>query len=77
LSELEPFEMVNKALPAYSYALADAPHLTNAAEIQEAVRCLKVGKAPGRNGIPNMVLQHSSQQAMLFLLQLLRAVLRT
>jgi len=69
--------MVNKALPEHSYAPANAPHLTNATEIQEATRYLKVGKAPGRNGIPNMALQHSPQQAMLFLLLLLRAVLRT
>jgi hypothetical protein len=27
---------------------------------------LKVGQAPGRNGIPNMALQHSVQQAMFF-----------
>jgi len=69
--------MVNKALPAYSYAPVNAPHLANAAEIQEAIRCLKVGKAPIRNGIPNMALQHSPQQAMLFLLLLLSEVLRT
>jgi hypothetical protein len=69
--------MVNKALPAYSYAPANAPHLTNAAEIQEAIRCLKVGKAPGRNGIPNMALQHFPQQAMFILLLLFSAVLRT
>jgi hypothetical protein len=37
LPELERFEMINKALPAYSYASANSPHFTNAAEIQEAI----------------------------------------
>lgn len=69
--------MISKALPAYSYALANALLWTNATEIKEAIRCLKVGKAHSRNGIPNMDLQHSPQQAMLFLLLLLSAVLRT
>jgi hypothetical protein len=69
--------MVNKALPAYSYAPANEPPLTIAAEIQEAIGCLKVGKAPGRNGIPNMAPQHSPQQAMLFLLLLLSSALHT
>jgi hypothetical protein len=40
-------EVVTEAMQAYSYAPASEPQLTNPAEIQSAIRGLKVGKAPG------------------------------
>jgi hypothetical protein len=46
-------ETVGEALQAYSYAPASEPKLTNPTEVQNAIRGLKVGKAPGPNGIPN------------------------
>jgi hypothetical protein len=45
-------EMVNKAMRAYEYAPASEPRLTSPSEVQQAVRGLRVGKAPGPNGIP-------------------------
>jgi len=44
---------------------ASEPKLTNPVEVQEAIRGLKVGKAPGPNGIPNRALKHLSQRAVL------------
>jgi hypothetical protein len=40
-------EVVNKALRAYSLAPASEPKLTNPTDFQDAIRGLKVGKAPG------------------------------
>jgi len=40
------------ALRSYLMTRASEPKLTNTEEIQEAIRGLRVGKAPGPNGIP-------------------------
>jgi len=39
---------------------ASEPEFTNPKEVQDAIRGLKVGKAPGPDGIPNRVLEASS-----------------
>jgi len=46
-------EMVDVALRSYFLTPASEPKLTNLDEVQEAIRGLKVNKAPGPNGIPN------------------------
>jgi hypothetical protein len=51
-------EKITQALQAYSYAPASEPKLTNPKEVQDAIRGLKVGKAPGTNGLPNRALKH-------------------
>jgi hypothetical protein len=51
-------EMVYVELKAYCFAPASKPKLPNPDEVQEAIRCLKVGKAPGSVGIPNRELKH-------------------
>jgi hypothetical protein len=56
--------IVGEALQAYSYAPASEPKLTNAAEVQDAIQGLKVGKAPGPNGVPNRALKHVPQRAL-------------
>ena len=48
----------NEAMRAYSFAPASEPKLTNPTEVQDAIRGLIVGKAPGPDGIPNRALTH-------------------
>jgi hypothetical protein len=62
-------------LQAYSYAPASEPKLTNPKEVQDAIRGLKVGKAPGPNGLPNRALKHLPQRAISLLVALINAVL--
>jgi hypothetical protein len=69
-------EMVNKAMRAYEYAPASEPKLTSPSEVQQAIRSLKVGKAPGPNGIPNRVLRHLTKRTITFLTKVFNAVLR-
>jgi hypothetical protein len=51
-------QMVGEAMRAYEYAPASEPTLTAPSEVIQAIEGLKVGKAPGPNGIPNKVLRH-------------------
>jgi hypothetical protein len=64
LSDPAVIEKVTEALLAYSYAPASKPNLTNPMEVQDAIRSLKVGKAPGPNGLPNRALKHIPQRAI-------------
>jgi len=52
-------DMVDVGLKSYFMAPASEPKLTNPEEIQEAIRGLKVCKAPDPNGIPNRALKKS------------------
>ena len=67
--------MVCEALQAYSYAPASEPNLTNPAEVQDAIRGLKVSMAPGPNGIPNRVLKHLPHRAVSLLAAIFNAAL--
>jgi hypothetical protein len=69
-------EIVNKAMRASEYAPASEPKLTSPSEVQQAIRGLKVGKAPGPNGIPNRVLRHVPKRALTFLTKVFITVLR-
>jgi hypothetical protein len=69
-------EMDNKAMRAYEYAPESELKLTSPSEVQQAIRDLKVGKAPGPNGIPNRVLRHLPNRARTFLTKVFNAVLR-
>jgi hypothetical protein len=51
--------------------------LNNPVEIQDAIRGLKVSKAPAPDGIPNRALKHLPQRVILLLVALLNAILRT
>jgi hypothetical protein len=68
-------EKVAEALQAYYYALASEPHLTNPMEVQDAILGLKVGEAPGPNGLPNRPLKHIPQRAISLLVAILAALL--
>jgi hypothetical protein len=50
-------EMVTAELGSYSMSPASEPKLTNPEEVHEAIRGLKVSKAPGANGVPNRALK--------------------
>ena len=50
------------AFRAYSYAPGSKPILTNPEEVQDAIRGLKVSKAPGPDGIPNRAFKHLPQR---------------
>jgi len=56
---------------------ASEPRLTNPEEVQEAIRGLKVSKAPGPNGIPNRALKHFPQRAVSLLVLIFNAILIT
>ena len=70
-------EMVDVALRSYFLTPASEPELTNPDEVQEAIRSLKVNKAPGPNGIPNRALKHLPQRAVSLLVRIFNAVLLT
>jgi hypothetical protein len=69
-------EMVDVAMRAYEYAPASEPTLTTPSEVIKAIKRLKVGKAPGPNGIPSRVLRHLPKRAITFLTKVFNAVLR-
>ena len=65
------------ALESYLQTPTSEPKLTNSDEVREAIRGLKVGKAPGPNGIPNRALKHLPMRAVLLLVQIFNAILCT
>jgi len=65
------------ALRSYLMTPASEPKLTNPEEVQEAIRGLNVGKAPGPNGIPNRALKHLPQRAVSLLVLIFNAILVT
>ena len=68
---------VNEAMRAYTIAPASEPKLTNPTEVQDAKRGLKVGKAPGPDGIPNRALKHLPVNVISLLVVLFNAIFRT
>jgi len=70
-------ETVDLGLRSYLMAPASEPKLTNPEEVQEAIRGLKVSKAPGLNGIPNRTLKHLQQRAVFLLVLIFNAILLT
>jgi hypothetical protein len=69
--------MVDVVLRSYFLTPTSEPKLTTPDEVQEAIRGLKVSKAPCPNGIPNRALKHLPQQAVSLLVQKFNAVLLT
>jgi hypothetical protein len=70
-------ETVNAGLRSYFIAPASEPMLTNPEEVQEAIRGLKVSKAPGPNGIPKRALKHLPQRAVNLLVLIFNTILVT
>ena len=70
-------DMVDVALRSYFMTPASEPKLINPDEVQEAIRGLKVSKAPGPNGIPNRALKHPPQRAVSLLVNIFNTILLT
>jgi hypothetical protein len=64
-------EKVIVGLRSYFRVPASEPKLTNPEEVQEAIRGLRVSKAPGTNGTPNRYLKHLPQRAVSLLVKVL------
>jgi hypothetical protein len=74
-SILEVIEIVDMALMSYFQAPTREPKVTNPDKIHEAIMCLKVGKSPCPNGIPNRALKHLPQLVVSLLVKIFKAVL--
>jgi len=69
-------QTVDVALKSYFLSPTSEPQLTNPNEVHAAIRCLKVSKAPGPNGIPNRALKRLPKRAVSLLARIFNAVLR-
>ena len=65
------------ALRSYFFSPASEPQLTTPDEVHEAIRCLKVIKAPVPNGLQNRALKNLPKRAVSLLARIFNAVLRT
>ena len=57
-------ETVDVALESYFLSPASEPHLTTPDKVHEAIRVLKISKAPGPNVLPNRALKHLPKRAV-------------
>jgi len=71
---IETAEVVPRS---YFFSPISEPQLATPDEDHEAIRGLKVSKAPGPNGIPNRALKHLPKRAVSLLARIFNAVLRT
>jgi len=69
-------EVVNKAMRACSFAPANEPKISNFTEVHDAIRGVKVGNAPGPNGVPNRALKHLPLSVVSLLVVLFNATFR-
>jgi hypothetical protein len=69
-------EAGDEVMCAYEYAPASEPILNRPSEVQETIKGLKAGKAPGPNGVPNRAMRHLPKRAITFITKLFNAVLR-
>jgi hypothetical protein len=70
-------ETIDVALRAYFYEAASEPMLTDPAEVQDAIRDLRISKAPCPDGIPNRAPKHLPQRVIFLLVALFNAIFRT
>jgi hypothetical protein len=61
LRDVAVIEMFGVALRSYFLTLVSESKLTIPGKVHKAIRGLKVGSAPGTNGIPNRALNHLPQ----------------
>ena len=62
-------------LESYLLTSTSEPMFTDPDEVQNAIRGLKVGKAPGPNGVSNRALKHLPMRAVLLLAQFFNSIL--
>jgi hypothetical protein len=77
LSNPAVIEKDKMGLRSYFMVPACEPKLTKPDEDQEAIRGLKVSKAPSPNGITKRALKHLPQRAVFFLVLIFIAILHT
>jgi len=70
-------EVVDVSLRSYIQRPAIEPKLTKPDEVHEAIRGLKVDRAPGPNSVPNRALNHLPQRAVSLQVQIFNAILLT
>jgi hypothetical protein len=68
--------VADEVMRAYLFVLARDPKLTDTPEVQDAIQGLKVGKAPGSNGMPSSALKHIPLRVVSLLVMLFNAILR-
>jgi hypothetical protein len=73
-SEPSVIEVVNEAMRVYVSAPGSEPQLTNPADVKDAIRGLKVGKAPRPSGIQNRPLKHLSLSVVFLFVGLFKAI---
>lgn len=69
-------EVVDEVMRAYLFAPASEPKLTDTPEVQDAIRGLKVGKAPAPNGMPSRAVKHIPLRVVSLVVVLFNAILR-
>ena len=74
-SDPATIEVVDVALRANLFAPASEPKLTNSDEVHQAIMGLKLGKAPGPDGLPNRTLKHLPLRAISRLVTLFNSIL--
>jgi hypothetical protein len=70
-------EIVDVAMKSYFQTPVSEHKITKPDEVHEVIRGLKVGRAPGPNGIPNTALKHLPRRAVSLLVQIFNAILLT
>jgi hypothetical protein len=68
-------DLVDAEMRAYEYAAASEPTLITTSEVIKAIKGLKIGKASGPYGVPNMVLRYLPKREISFLTKVFNAVL--
>jgi hypothetical protein len=70
-------KMVDLSLRSHFMTPASEPKLSNPEEVREAIRALKVSKAPGPNFNPNRAFKHLIQRELSMIVLIFNAVLLT
>ena len=70
-------ELVNESMRAYSFVPPSEPEFTNPKEVQDDIRSIKVGKAPGPDCIRNRALKHFLLRFFSLLVVLFNAIFRS
>jgi hypothetical protein len=77
LSVLAAIEVVNEAKRAHSFVPASEAKPTNPTDVQDIIRGIKFGKAPGPHGIPNRTLKHLPLSVVSLIVMLFKAIFQT